>query len=63
MIIWTVVELLSSTADEGGSLIDLTLAPGARYKVVKSDELNLRYKFAHNPDAVLGLELSYSDPS
>ncbi len=58
---WSVVEL-QSARDEGGSIIDLTLAPGARYKLIQTDELNLRYKFQSAASQVVGIQLSNHDP-
>lgn len=58
---WSVVELLTGR-DEGGSVIDLTLSPGSRFKLVKNDEVSLRHKFHHDLSPVTGFQLSNHDP-
>ena len=40
---WSVIE--SGVRDEGGSLKDLTLFPGSRYKIIRIDSLLLNKKF------------------
>ena len=70
---WSVIES-GAARDDGGSLKDLTLFPGSRYKIIRIDSLQLNKKF--NIDQgfryddydekiisdVVGFNLSLTDP-
>ena len=71
---WSVIESASSR-DDGGSLKDLTLFPGSRYKIIRIDSLLLNKKFNIDQDYcydgydekivsdVVTFDISSTDPS